>query len=102
MAQAMTSFVAEYVAPTAPGTKSGSEQQRLAECPEHTLHPAALLQILYDLKEPFEAQVWEKPEIMLKFWNVKLSKFIVLNLSEIYIVLIYSSTMEFSQGFFVS
>lgn len=39
---------------------------------------------------------------MLKFWNVKLSKFILLNLSEIYIVLIYSSTMEFSEGFFVS
>ena len=57
MAQAMTSFVAEYVAPTAPGTKSGSEQQRLAACPEHTLQPAALLQILYDLKEPFEAKV---------------------------------------------
>ena len=56
VAQAMTSFVAEYVAPTAPGTKSGSEQQRLAECPEHTLHPAALLQILYDLKEPFEVR----------------------------------------------
>eukprot|EP00438_Fugacium_kawagutii_P025352 Skav236514 [mRNA] locus=scaffold78:590663:596588:+ [translate_table: standard] len=63
VAKAMTSFVVEYLAPSAPRMTPRSEHRRLTECPEHSLQPAALLQILYDLKEPFQVRESEEPNV---------------------------------------